>query len=92
MAILPSEPAFSPRTHDLTATPKRSSADIQLDRHIKRWTFYLAMLLLLIVALGAAYLAFIAPATLADAATKEWARATLSAIVGGVVGYAFAKK
>lgn len=92
MANLPSEPAFSPRTHDITATPKRSSADVQLDRDIKRYTFYIAMFLVLLVAAGAAFLAFIAPATLADAATKEWARTTLSAIVGGVVGYAFAKK
>lgn len=89
MADLPTVP-YNPATQDLGLTPKRPPEDLQLDRHIRRITFYVVIAALLAGAAGAAYVAFLVPGM--DEPAKSWARGVLSAIIGGVVGFAFAKK
>jgi cytochrome c biogenesis protein CcdA len=79
-------------THDISATPKRSADDIRADRQMRVVAFYIAMGFLVVAAIGTAYLAFIIPDTPTNVATKEWSRGILSAIIGGVIGFAFAKK
>ena len=92
MVAEPRTVTYDPNTTELGLNPKRAEADVQLDRHIRRITFYVVMLVLGIAGLGAAYLAFVIPDDPANVATKEWARAVLTTIIGGVVGMAFAKK
>jgi len=83
---------FDRATQDLSITQKRAKEDIDLDRHQRRIVFYLVIALLVLATLGSAYVAFVVPATEANHADKEWARSILSAIIAGVVGYAFGKK
>ena len=91
MPSLPTVP-YNPDTQDLGLTPKRLPEDLKLDRHIRQISFYGVLVLLIVAAIGAAYLAFVAADTVANTAAKEWGRSILSAIVGGAVGFFFAKK
>ena len=84
---------ITPQTHDIEAKPKRPEADLRLDRNLRLAGAIAAAVALALFSLSAAYLAFVASGSeQVTPVAREWARGTLSAIIGGIVGFAFAKK
>ncbi len=92
MAVEPRTVTFDLEYQIVKFEPRREKEDADLDRHQRRIVFYVVIVVLVIVTLGCAYLAFLVPATTLNDADKEWARSILASVISGLIGYAFGRK
>ena len=84
--------SYDPERQIIKVDERPHEADARIDRQQRQILFFVIVAGLALAAGAASWIAFIVAPTAANIAEREWARSILSAILTGVVGYAFGKK